>query len=46
LRAIQDSVFCLNGSGEVMQRSVAHEEDPFSLEVDLNDVPRRKKFLA
>jgi len=25
---------------------VAHEENPFSLEIDLNDVPRRKKFLA
>jgi hypothetical protein len=24
----------------------AHEEDPFSLEIDLNDVSRRKKFLA
>jgi len=25
---------------------VAHEENSFSLEVDLNDLPRRKKFLA
>ena len=27
-------------------RRVAHEEDSFSVEVDLNDLPRRKKFLA
>jgi len=34
-------------TGAVLIRSeVAYEEDPFSLEVDLNDVSRRKKFLA
>jgi hypothetical protein len=26
--------------------SVVDEEDPISVEVELNDVPRRKKFLA
>ena len=30
----------------ISSSEIAHEEDSFSVEVDLNDVPRRKKFLA